>query len=468
MIFEKKIGADIVRKIHESAMTVLREKGIRFVSEQARAVFSQHGFQIEGDIVYFREDQVMQAVEQVPEHFVLRGREEKYDLEVGTGKPVFCPAYGPVFVSREEQVRKATHEDYENFMKLLDTSDVVNIMNPYVVTPDDVVGDIKMYQQACCLQYSSKPTMSITSGYTASQRAIRLIKEVNQRQEGDYVTIGLISALSPLSYDETMIGGLFAFAEEGQPVILGCGALPGATSPVSILGTMVTATAELLAGIVLAQLIHPGLPCIFGNMAAGTDLRFVTPAIGTPEAGKIAALSKAMCEFYKIPCRGGGSVCDAKQTDFEAGAESTLVMMSTMAAGVDYVIHSVGILDSFNIIGYEKFLLDEQNIRALKFLLDDPVLDEDVIGMDTIMEVPHGYQYLEADHTLDYMHDELFMPSISMRGYYEVWKKNGAQTLLDKTNGAIEKRLSEYRAPSLTEQQKNLLAPHINLTFQEV
>lgn len=466
MIYEKKIDPKVVRKLHEVTMGVMQKKGIKFFSDRACKVFADNGFRVEDNVVYFTEDQVMQALKKVPEHFTLRGRDAKYDVEIGTGKPAFCPAYGPVFVSRNETVSRGTHEDCENFMKLMDTSDVINIMNPYVITPCDVPENTPMYQQACCLKYSSKPTMCITSGYESSLEALRLVKKINQINEGDYVTIGLISALSPLSYDETMVGALFAFAEEGQPVILGCGALPGATSPVSTLGTMVTALGELLSGIVLAQLIHPGLPCIFGNVAAGSDLNYVTPAIGTPEACKIIALSKAMCEFYKIPCRGGGSLCDAKQTDYEAGAESTLVMMSSLAAGLDYIIHCAGILDSFNILGYEKFVLDEQNIKAMQFMLKDPVAEDDIIGIEAIMDVPHSFQYLEQEHTFNYMYDELFLPKISNRGYYEVWKTSENQTIIEKANLAIDKRLANYKFPELTEEQNNLLSKFIDVEYR--
>lgn len=461
MIFEKKISDTIVKKIHETTMQIMQEKGIKFVSERACKIFTENGFRVEDNIVYFTEDRIMQLLAQVPENFILHGREEKFDIEIGTGKPVFCSAYGPVFVSRNEEVKSATHDDCENFMKLMDTSDVINIMNPYVITPCDVPENTPMFQQACCLKYSSKPTMAITSGYNSTLEAIHLVKKINQKNANDYVTIGLISALSPLSYDETMIGALLAFAEEGQPIILGCGALPGATSPVSTLGTMVTATAELLAGIALAQLVSPGLPCIFGNVAAGSDLNYVTPAIGTPEACKILALSKAMCEFYKIPCRGGGSLCDAKQTDFQAGSESTLVLMSTLMAKLDFVIHSAGILDSFNILGYEKFVLDEQNIKAIQFMLNDPVDDDEIIGVDTIKEVPHSFQYLESEHTFNYMYTELFLPKISNRGYYEVWKNSENQTLIQKANSIIEKRLLAYKQPELTEEQNKLLSTYI-------
>ena len=275
------------------------------------------------------------------------------------------------------------------------------------------------------------------------------------------MALGLASALSPLSFDETMTGCIRAFAEAGQPVVLGCGAMPGATAPVTMQALMVTATAELLAGITLAQLIRPGVPVVFGNVAASTDMRFVTPSIGSPEAGQVAALSKAMCEFYKIPCRGGGALSDTKETDYAAGQESTMVMLATLAAGVDFVIHACGILDSFNIIGYEKFILDEQTIRAARHMLADFSLDDKIFGMEAIKNIDHGGQYLAAAHTVKYMRKTLYVPGLSLHGYYESWKKGGRKTLIDLGGEIIEKRLAAYEQPALDPEASLLIEKHL-------
>ena len=463
-MLQKNVNPYVIETIHKKSMQVLAQKGVKFISEKAIQIFSKHNFKIEGDVVFFTEEQIQTALDSTPSQFTIKARDSKFDVTIGGGRSIICPAYGPVFVSRNNERRLGVKEDMINFAKLMQSSKTIDMMNPYIIAPSDIdIKDLLMYQQSVCLRYGTKPTMSITAGYEESKKAIKMIKKCNSKNQDDYVTIGLISALSPLAFDDTMIGGLIAFAEEKQPIILGCGALPGATSPISTMGTMITANCELLAGITLAQLICKGLPCVFGNMAAGTDMRFVTPAIGTPEAGKIVLLTKALCQYYKIPCRGGGSLSDAKETDYGAGAESTMVMMSALSAGTDYVIHSVGILDSFNVVGYEKFVLDEQNIESIKFLLGEVNCDEDHIGMDTILEVEHAKQYLSEEHTFNYMNEEILMPEISTRGYYDIWQSHGAPTLLDNANKVIEKRLAEFVLPEIDEKLAKELDTYINV-----
>lgn len=140
-LFTKNIDVQVVEKIHKSAMEALERKGVYFGSERVRDIFRKHGMRVEGEIVYFTEKEVMEALKTVPSKFTLRGREPQYDVEIGGGTSVCCPAYGPVFTSRYEQRRAGTKEDLINFVKLLQTSNTLQMLNPHVLAPDDVPAD---------------------------------------------------------------------------------------------------------------------------------------------------------------------------------------------------------------------------------------------------------------------------------------------------------------------------------------
>ena len=88
--FKKDIPEELVRKIDRLAIEILEQQGILFESERALDIFRENGFHIEGKIVHFKEDDVRKALQLAPECFVIRGRDRKYDVEVGGGTPVFC------------------------------------------------------------------------------------------------------------------------------------------------------------------------------------------------------------------------------------------------------------------------------------------------------------------------------------------------------------------------------------------
>ena len=65
--------------------------------------------------------------------------------------------------------------------------------------------------------------------------------------------------VTPLSYDDKAIGTLMAFAEYGQIQLINSLCMAGATAPATLAGTVAVQNAEILAGIVLAQCVNPGI-----------------------------------------------------------------------------------------------------------------------------------------------------------------------------------------------------------------
>ena len=49
-------------KIHTSSMQILKEMGVIFQAAEALTIFKNHGFKIDGQTVFFDEEQVMNAL----------------------------------------------------------------------------------------------------------------------------------------------------------------------------------------------------------------------------------------------------------------------------------------------------------------------------------------------------------------------------------------------------------------------
>lgn len=258
-----------------------------------------------------------------------------------------------------------------------------------------------------------------------------------------------------------MLEAIVAYAEENQPLFFSSAVLPGATGPVTMAGALALANAEMLAGIVLAQLVHPGVPILYGNAAGSADLRFVTPAIGAPEAGLTAIYVRGLADKYGMPCRAGGALCDSKMVDAQAGIEATMVMLPTVLAGTDFVLHGAGILDSYNIISYDKFLMDEEMTRMCLYMRNGVTVNEETLALDTIMEVDHGDQYLMEEHTFEHMRTALHTPLFFEKGYYASWRDAGSHTADQNAVKAVDKRLADYEETPLTPEQEAIIAEYL-------
>lgn len=78
-------------------------------------------------------------------------------------------------------------------------------------------------------------------------------------------------------------------------------AMAGATSPVTLGGTLVTHNAEVLSVIVLSQLVQKGSPCIYASSTTMMDMRYTTAPVGAPELGMISASVARLAQFYNLP-----------------------------------------------------------------------------------------------------------------------------------------------------------------------
>ena len=64
--------------------------------------------------------------------------------------------------------------------------------------------------------------------------------------------------------------------------------------------------------------------------------------------------------YYGLPSRSGGALTDASSPDAQAGFESMMALLTTANSGVDFVLHSAGILSAYLAFSYEKFVLDDE------------------------------------------------------------------------------------------------------------
>jgi trimethylamine--corrinoid protein Co-methyltransferase len=96
-------------------------------------------------------------------------------------------------------------------------------------------------------------------------------------------------------------------------------------------------------------------------------------------------------------------------------------------------------------------------------MLADFSLDEKAFGLEAIFSIEHGGQYLAAAHTLKYMRKTLFVPNLSLHGYYESWKKGGQKTLIDLAEETIQKRLKDYEQPTLEPEASLLIDKYLRV-----
>jgi len=221
---------------------------------------------------------------------------------------------------------------------------------------------------------------------------------------------------------------------------------------VTMEGTLAVQNAEVLAGIVLTQLIREGAPVVFAGSSSCAAMRYGALSIGAPEMAVNTAATAQMARFYGIPSRGGGALSDAKLPDAQAGFEAMMSQLMATLSGVHFVLHSAGILEGYMVASYEKFILDDEICGMCKRIRRGERADDDRLAFELIRQVGPGGEYLTQNHTFQNFRRELYTNVLEEKDSFENWKLKGALSIDRRANRKWKEILEAYKEPGLPEE----------------
>lgn len=405
--------------IHDAAMEILRDVGVRFHNEEAIRILRSNGIRVEGETAYFTEEQVMHWVKMAPSSFTLYARNPQYNMILGTEETYPSPTYGCAFMAeRDGTQRPGTIADYVKCVKLVQANPDYHINGGILVQPcevDESTAPMDMFYAA--LTHSDKVMLLPTGSRQAMEAIMQACCAVFGGADSFAArprTIALINTNSPLSLDGKMLDCLMVLAKYGQPAILCPAAMLGATGPLPMAGTLASGTAEDLAGIALAQMVRPGTPVVFGIQSTAADMHSILFACSAPEGTVMQGFGAKMARFYGLPSRGGGSQTDAPVVNAQAGYESMLTCYSAYRHGINLVMEAGGVVASVNATSIDKMICDFEIIRQVKTAFKPLEVNEETLDLTEIKEVGHDGSFLTTDYTLDHFMN-LYIPRIGSR-----------------------------------------------------
>ncbi len=258
-----------------------------------------------------------------------------------------------------------------------------------------------------------------------------------------------VSPISPLDYAIGPSNGLLDTVEAGLPLgIIPCPMI-GATGPMTLIGTVTMHNAEMLAGVVIAQLMRPGHPVIMSPRVTFIDMRTAMGLWAAPEMGLAAAVSVQMAKHYRIPNTATGYSCASKTADEQAAFESMYNALLPAMAGAD-VLGASGSLDNCLISCYRKLIVDNEISSLIQRAVKGQVVDSDTLAVEVIAEVVNGERnFLGHPHTLRHLRSELWQPQLSDRSTYEGWQAGGATDFSDRARALAQELLANHRVEPL-------------------
>jgi trimethylamine---corrinoid protein Co-methyltransferase len=433
---------------------IVSELGIEFLHPDALDYLRDAGQEVEGELVRFDPDWILEQVAKAPPEFDLQARNPERSVHIGGNHMVFSAVYGCPFVREGDERRDATYDDFQNLVKLAQSFPQLDSPGGTICEPNDLPLDSRHLDMVfALLTLSDKPFMgSVTSGPNAVD-TIAMAEMVFGREslEQTPAVISLINVNSPLRYDDRMLSALVEYVKAGQATVITPFLLMGAMSPVSIAATLAQQVGEALAGIALVQTIRPGCPVVFGSFLSNTDMQSGSPSFGTPESAVGLLCTGQIARHYNLPFRGGGALTSSQVVDAQAGYESMMSLWPTFLAGTNFVMHSAGWLESALVSCYEKFVVDVEQLRMMHAAFEPLTIDEETLAYSAHQEVGQGGHFLGAAHTLERFRECFYRPLVSSTENFERWKKNGAHDTAARASEIWHKTLDEYEKPAIDE-----------------
>ena len=441
--------------IEANAETILEEIGIDIKEDpETREIFAAAGASVDGDRVRFPRGMCREIIQKTaPREFTQYARNRANNVEIGGNNTVLVPAYGSPFVySREEGRRYATIEDFRNFVKLAYMADSLHHSGGTICEPVDLPVNKRHYDMVYShIKYSDKAFMGSVTHPDRAEDSVAMAKIVFGEDfvEENCVLVNLINANSPMTFDDTMLGSLKAYARHNQAVMVSPFIVAGAMSPVTVAAVAAQSLAEGMCGMALAQLVRPGSPVIYGNFVSSMSMQSGAPTFGSPEASLVINAGAALARRLGVPFRSAGGFTASKVPDAQAAYEAANTLQQGLLAGVNFMLHTAGWLEGGLAMGYEKFVMDCDQAAMMAVYANGVDMSDNGQALDALREVGPGQHFLGCSHTQANFKSAFYRSTVADNNSFEQWTEDGSQTAEQRAETLYKELLASYAPPEL-------------------
>ena len=438
--------------IHSASLEILEKTGMKCNNEAALKIFQEGGAYVEGDRVKIPPVMVEEALRSAPSRILVTGRCGKGEVllernvsnyGLGTDVPNHIDPY-------THKIRLTVLKDIENIGKVAQKCEYIDFTSNSGLASDARPELQDLYQYKAGSTYCDKPFFT-TAANGDNMKALIDMATVfagsyeKLAQAPSFIVYG--EPVSPLTLERNATDVLLTCAEYKIPIVFTPMIQIGATSPMTLAGSIAQGSTESLAGLVLHQLKNPGAPFIWGPFVTMMDMRTTICCYGGPVLMKSQAALGQISRFYNIPTFGFACVTDSVTVDAQCGMEMMWSVLINALAGLN-LCHDVGYLNSGLIVSLESILLGNEIISAVSSFIDGIQVNEETLALDVIEKVGPGGDFLSEKHSLKFLKKEGWYPRFLNKKSYQAWEAEGFKTI----NQGLEEeahKIIEEDVPSL-------------------
>jgi trimethylamine--corrinoid protein Co-methyltransferase len=461
MSFAELLTQAQVERIHDAALEILEEVGLKVRYEPAREIFAKHGCHVDGERVKFPREVVEKYRKMIPPSFTFYARDPKFDKTIPQDSPVIVTASSApdIIDPVTGQERRAESGDIARIAHLINELPGYDVFSISTLADDAPADQFTISRLYPALKYCLKPIRVTTTDHKDTLSIMKMAYMVAGGEaaykERPFLTHHYCPTVSPLSMDNLSTENVIYFASEGLPVYPTIVPNAGLTSPMSMAGTLVQGNAEFLATAALMQMVKEGTPTIYATLATVADMRTGAYTSGGIECGMLHMAFAQIAHFYNVPCGGYIGLTNSKVNDAQAGYETGMSAIGGLVSGMD-MFNIGGLIDALKTFDFAKAVIDDEMAQMMKRLKRGVSFSEEDLALDLIKQVGPGGSYIVAKHTISRMKTEAVMTKLADRDARTSWVKKGAMDIqaraMKKLKDVMVANVNPLISPELDEK----------------
>ena len=441
-------------ELDRAAMKVLSEVGVLVASERALKLLEASGAQIDylKEIAKIPEDLVRKSISSASRtslEMFNRSGTSSFRLE---GKHTFnITGFDAIYTLDSEtgERRPATKRDDEEFAKIADALPNISAVGNEVI-PQDVPGrSAELHAVQAILSNTSKHCFFAPSDGEVARAVLEMVRTACGRSDLSSkppVTLQA-SSTAPLRWQRKALETLMESAAAGVNLNILPQPIAGMTGPVTLAGVLLMQTVETLSGLVISQLIRPGVHVIYGYCPTTLDMHEANPSLTSPEGAIMRIASAQVAKYYGLPSLSSDNT-DSHVNDEQTAWEKAIIYLSIYLAGTDISL-DMGVFSGGLIASREQLVIDSEILGYVERLTRGMQVNEETLSMDLIRKVAHGGNFLKEPHTLKHFRSEHWIPKISSRAAFGRWLKSGGRDAVQSAREMSKRILAEHHPEEL-------------------
>ena len=456
------LDQNLIEQIVTEARELLCTLGVQISNPGVLSLLGDHGARVDQvqQRVFFTPEIIDKSLTTVRRAFKLYDTKGNEAVDFSGDTVNFTPGSTAINIldHGSSSVRRPGTSDYIRYAKLMTAMEHVASQSTAMVAADVHERISDSYRLYLSLLYCDKPV--ITGAFTAS--AFEIMKNLQLAVRGSEdelaakpLTVFSACPTSPLKWCDVTSQNLVDCANHMIPVEYIAMPLTGFMAPVTLVGSLVQHTAETLSGIAISQLTRPGAPALYGGSPAIFDVRYETTPMGAVGTMMMDCAYSEIGKHLGFPTQAYIGLSDAKLLDAQAGFETSMGATLAGLAGINNVA-GPGMLDFESCFSLEKLVLDNDICGMVRRMVRGIEPKEDFPSLPRFNELLAEGHLLISDHTMKYLHDEVYFPGpVIDRANRSRWQEEGSTTLGDRAHAEVERLIDEWEGTGLGDEIKS-------------